>query len=712
MTFLNPLYLIALAAAAIPIILHLLNLRKSRIVEFSTLAFLKELQRSKIRKLKIKQWLLLALRTLIVVFMVLAFTRPAFRGSFDFLPGSQAKSSVVIILDDSFSMGASDEGGQLFKQAKEKAASVLDMLRAGDEAAIITLSGAAKETVQFTTALNALRKQLEQTQPSFAHMSLLDGLTAASALLQQSDNFNKEIYILSDEQKSHFTVDAQRKTPLLFDPAVKTFLVRLGTRRIENTAVVDVKVENVLFEQGKPVEISATVLNDGTSAIAGGIVSIFLDGERVAQKSVDVEPGALQHVQFSVTPKASGFVSGFVELEDDGIPEDNRRYFSFFVPNNLRILLGPSGTQEATILTLALQPAPESSSESPLKITGLDRNGMLSANPSNFDVVVLLGGSFVTPSFAQRLRASIEAGTSAFVMPDADGKIEAFSSVLLPALGIPAPSGVNGTPGNTASYVTFANIDFDHPLFKGVFEKTDAQKPAVETPHIFVSAKLHGNEAAFQVIGSSAGDAVLLDRRLGLGRVLVFGISPSLQWSDFPLKGLFVPLMNRSMFYLASREDYSNNGIIGTAIDLLVRGSHGSEAFELLAPSGKSSRIIPKSLSSGLSFTISDLEMPGTYELSAAGNPIRKLSMNIDPAESRMEPAGDKERDALYGSIGIVNPVILTRDSNVSQIVSEARFGVELWKYFILLALVCALAEMLLARDAKRSRAGVDAAHL
>ncbi|MBR9976556.1 MAG: BatA domain-containing protein, partial [Bacteroidetes bacterium] len=103
MTFLNPLYLIALVAAAIPIILHLLNLRKTRVIEFSTLTFLKELQRSKIRKLKIRQWLLLALRTLIIVFLVLAFTRPALRSGFGFLPGTTAKSSVVIVLDNSFS---------------------------------------------------------------------------------------------------------------------------------------------------------------------------------------------------------------------------------------------------------------------------------------------------------------------------------------------------------------------------------------------------------------------------------------------------------------------------------------------------------------------------------------------------------------------------------------------------------------------------------
>ncbi|HXG39208.1 MAG TPA: BatA domain-containing protein, partial [Bacteroidota bacterium] len=79
MTFLNPLVLLGLLAAAIPILLHLFNLRKLRTIEFSTLTFLKELQKSKIRRIKIRQWLLLLLRTLLVILLVMAFARPTVR---------------------------------------------------------------------------------------------------------------------------------------------------------------------------------------------------------------------------------------------------------------------------------------------------------------------------------------------------------------------------------------------------------------------------------------------------------------------------------------------------------------------------------------------------------------------------------------------------------------------------------------------------------
>ncbi len=104
MVFLNPSILLGLLAASIPILIHLLNFRKLQKVEFSTLSFLKELQKSKIKKIKIKQWLLLLLRVLIIVFLVLAFARPTLENVSIAGATSTAKSSSVFIIDNSFSM--------------------------------------------------------------------------------------------------------------------------------------------------------------------------------------------------------------------------------------------------------------------------------------------------------------------------------------------------------------------------------------------------------------------------------------------------------------------------------------------------------------------------------------------------------------------------------------------------------------------------------
>ncbi len=166
MTFLNPAVLVALVAAAIPVLLHLLNLRKLRTVEFSTLAFLKQLEKSRMRRLKLRQILLLILRTLVIACLVLAFARPALRGTSVGGLSTHAKTTAVLILDDSFSMSASDEHGPLLNQAKAASQDALSFLKEGDDVLFQKFSeGAGSETPETTTHdISGVRSALSETQ--------------------------------------------------------------------------------------------------------------------------------------------------------------------------------------------------------------------------------------------------------------------------------------------------------------------------------------------------------------------------------------------------------------------------------------------------------------------------------------------------------------------------------------------------------------------
>lgn len=703
MTFLNPLYLIALAAAAIPIILHLLNLRKTRVIEFSTLTFLKELQRSKIRKLKLRQWLLLALRTLIIIFVVLAFTRPALRSGFGFLPGTSAKSSVVIVLDNSYSMLLSDDRGQLLKQAKLKTQELLDLLQPGDDAALV-LTTAPESANELSAALNAVRDEVEDVNISYAHGDYRAALTAASALLSASSNFNKEVYVLTDRQRSQFTMADGAASQQLFDPGVKVFVLPVGDGDQGNTSLDAVEVENSIFERGKPVDISAMVRNASDAALSNAIVSVFLGGERVAQNTVDVAPGGTKQVQFTVLPKESGWVRGFVELEDDRLPEDNRRYFGFHIPQTLNVLMGPSGGQDAKLLSLALNPAAgDSQTVRSFSIDAVGSGPLLSANLSRYDVVVLLGAQALSDAFLQRLTAWVRDGGSVLLFPDANGNVDSWSNTLLPRLGLPAGGGMTGAPGETASFVSFGNIDFDHPLFRGMFEpQADGVQPEVESPRIFAGVRLRGSENVRQVISTRSGDAFLLDARVEKGRVLAFSVSPDLRWSDFPFKGLFLPLLNRAMFYLAAREDNAIQLLVGASTEVTVSEAvSGDELFELRGDDDAVERIVPKALPSGLVFPVTSPARPGLYTLNSGNTALRALAVNTDPVEADLARADETQRRDFFSRLGIAQVSELAREANVAQAVAELRYGVELWKYMLALAILCAILEMLVARERK-----------
>jgi hypothetical protein len=703
MTFLNPLYLIALAAAAIPIILHLLNLRKTRVIDFSTLAFLKELQRSKIRKLKLKQWLLLALRTLIIIFVVLAFTRPALRSGFGFLPGTTAKSSVVIVIDNSFSMLVSDEHGQLLKQARQKAAELVDLLKAGDDAALILTTSPAKSN-ELSAALNAVRGEIDGVAVSYAHGDYRQALTAASALLSSSSNFNKEVYFITDRQRTQFAFDDGSAAQQLFDANVKLFMLPVGDSDEGNTSVSAVEVRNSVFESGKPVDVAATVRNASETPLSNAIVSVFLGGERVAQKTVDIPPGGTQELEFTVLPKHSGWVPGFVELEDDALPEDNRRYFGFHIPQTLNVLLGPAGGQEARLIGLALNPAaadPEAVKS--FAVDALGSGQLLSANLSRYDVVVLLGAQALSDAFTQRLASWVRGGGSVMLFPDANGNVDAWSKSLLPRLGLPAGSGTTGSLTDNVSFVTFGAIDFDHPLFAGMFENLpEGKQPEVESPRLFSSVRLRGDENSRQVIATRAGDAFLLDTRVEKGRVLAFAVSPDLRWSDFPFKGLFLPLLNRAMFYLAAREDNAVELTVGATTELTIANTGSSDnLYELRGPDDSMLRIVPKTLPSGLVFPIESPSVPGVYLLNGGNTVLRAVAVNTDPVESDLARADDRMRREFFTRLGITQFSELDRETNVQQAVTQMRFGVELWKYMLALAILCAVLEMLISREKK-----------
>jgi len=136
MNFLNPLFLFGLAAAAIPVLIHLFTRRKPREVRFPSLEFLAEVNQSEIRRLRLKQWLLLALRTLAVALLAMAMARPSMKGGA--AGRGAAASTLVALVDVSGSMGAPDaEGRPLTATARRVVESLLATLGPADELLLV-----------------------------------------------------------------------------------------------------------------------------------------------------------------------------------------------------------------------------------------------------------------------------------------------------------------------------------------------------------------------------------------------------------------------------------------------------------------------------------------------------------------------------------------------------------------------------------------------
>src|SRR5438552_3714228 len=194
MTFLNPAVLWGLAAISIPIIIHIFNLKRTKKIEFSTLMFLKEIQQSRYKKIKLKQLLILLSRIAFIIFLVMMFAHPFQRGYLG--AGQKAKSSVLLILDDSFSMQTRDTKGSDFENAKAKVLETINVLDENDEVFFTTVSkiDRSERNKQYKD-FSQLRDSVSKTKTSDITRNLPEVLYFANKILESSSHAYKEVYL-------------------------------------------------------------------------------------------------------------------------------------------------------------------------------------------------------------------------------------------------------------------------------------------------------------------------------------------------------------------------------------------------------------------------------------------------------------------------------------------------------------------------------------
>ena len=724
MTFLNPLALFGLLAAALPLLLHLLNLRKLRTVEFSTLAFLKELQKTRIRRLKLRQILLLILRTLIVLLIVLAFARPTLRGSVTGAIGSHARTSAVFVIDDSYSMTVSNERGELLKQAKQAAETVNHLFAEGDEIHLVTLSALSRSAAGRDIATHdfaQLRKNIDDIGPAAIRRSLEEGLRVASKLLAGSHNFNKEVYVFSDFQQGVLT-DTPEETASnenLFPPEVRFFFVPFHKRNLQNFGVESVTIPSSIFERNKPFIVQTEIGNFTDNDVQDHVVSIYLNGTRVAERSVDLPKGSSTRVEFSVTPGAVGYVQGFVELEDDDFPYDNRRYFTLQIPDRIRVLcVGQAPDVQYPSLALATR---TSETESALALTQTTPEHLNSTMMRQADVILLCTSRGFSSSQLSELQSFVNDGGGLAIFPGMLVDAAGFNSPFGAALHLPACIGIDRSSAprtESGSYTEFDKVELRHPIFEGMFESqatpTTKRSPSasqrkVESPRIRSYARFALTAQTTPVITLTSGGAFLIESSMGSGKILLFAVPTTTEWSDFPLKGLFVPLMHRAALYLGHQQSRGEDVAPGSEV-VIRSGSATSDVWTIRTPQNIELTATPSRQSIQRIVQFAATDQLGLYEVTAKAVPLHQFVVNLDPRESQMAPAGDAETNNLTKRIGIEARTVRTVDhpEDLERKVMESRFGLELWKYLLLLALVVAIIELFVARTSQREKGVVQ----
>lgn len=691
MVFLNPTVLFGLLAASIPVILHFLNLRKIKKVEFSSLAFLKELQKSKIKKIKFKQWLLLLLRILIIVFLVSSFARPTIESIGINGTGSIAKTTAIFILDDSYSMSVVDENGSHFNHAKSIISNLLSTFNDGDELKLILTSD--PEIIVDFNNYNLSSKLIPSFDPSYVSRPLVSAINTASSIITGSQNLNKEVYILSDFQTTTSSLNGKNSENNIqaFSENTKLYLFEFNCDEVNNLAVSDLISDNQIFELNKEISILASVTNFADSEFNDVLISVFLNGEITAKKNFSIRPGTTDLLSNKTTLKQTGVIELLAELEDDEIEHDNRAFNTLTVTEKVKILVLEENPADSKYIDFALT----TSSQGIFQVTKSSISKFNSTELNSYDCVFLFESS--NYSNLNRLNEYVKNGGRIVIIPGSDSKGGSFNSFLseFEITGY----GTRQNLSNENQFNSFEDIDFKHPIFANLFK--DSKEIQIESPKINSFIKNSQTGKGVNIIALLDGSSFLTEYYSGDGRIFIFSVAPTLSWSDFPIKSIFAPLINRIVYYLTSNRNSAANYFAGDKIEIDISNVNTSQ-IKIQKP-GKVEEYFNLDTNIKSNYLkYGNTNEIGIYKFYSGKELLEAVAVNINLIESDLDQFSPAEFEQILLDNGFKGQIINLDKLNYEKEIKQARYGFEFWKLFLIIALILALLEMLLSRSAKK----------
>lgn len=687
MVFLNPAILIGLIATSIPILIHILNFRKLKKVEFSTLSFLKELQKSKIKKIKIKQWLLLLVRTLLILFLVLAFARPTLESTSIVSTNSAAKSSTVFLLDDSFSMLAITDDGSNYNRSKLIIKNIISEMQNGDEFYFIFNNDSIRRTLDSETVI----KLLDKSEMSESTFNLTNSVNLAVEILKESQNINKQIFLFSDFQENVFENKIDSINSTINQSDIKLYTFKIVSDKNVNTSISNLKLENSIIELNKPLNFTATGHNYSEAIQNNLTASLFINNKRVAQQSISLNKSGAKTVRFETTLNKTGLMQVYAQIDEDDIVTDNKCFTSFFVPEKIKVLLLFDDQSEIKFIDAALSTL---STSSRIVVTKKDSKYFSSVNENEFDLIILVGGKNLVNM--DRLQKNISEGNKLIYFPSESSSIAQLKG-LENQLGFPEVQEIITTDISLNDYAQFDFIDIKHPLFSNLF--SNGIKNKINSPNFYKYIKFTTTNNIKPIIKFSDNSVFLGEYQLGKGQVVFFNSALNLSWNNFPVKSLFAPLTNKLITYLTSKNSNPKSYLVNEKVPIQLNGlSHPQ--IKVISPSGYEYINLEESNSN--IFNYKNTRRSGNYEFYNKNKLVTFASVNVDPSESNIKTISDDELINYFSKSFESNFILLNSTDDYISRIKKARFGSELWKLFLVVALLLALAEMLISRSTKK----------
>ncbi|MBE2185693.1 MAG: BatA domain-containing protein [Rhodothermales bacterium] len=688
MTFLNPLLLLGLAAAAIPVLLHLFQQRAPRTVPFPNVALLKALQTQTVRRSRLRDGLLLLLRVLALVALALAFARPRLDNALAGLGGKPA--SVVVVVDNSLSASRAQPGGTPLDRAKTTADALLDALAPSDEVFVLPVALPSGTPPSASSTPEAARDAVAALKPAHNAAPLTHALERAAALLDGARYAAKEVYVLSDLQTSTLVDSSAGRIPL--DDGRVVLLGTNGDAPTSNLAVTAAQVTTRTLELGQPIDVQAVVQDFGDGLPATAPLSLREGGTRLAEGSASLRAGQPSGVRLRFTPTRRGWLGLTVEAPADDFPYDDRRYLAVRIPGSRRLArVGLASRYLDGVLQPGLTPG-----SSPFAVDDLPASALTPERLAAYDAVLVGPASPLAPSSVEALGRYVRDGGGVFVFA---GDNASALNPLLASLG----GGAFGAVSTRSPATKLGRIDASHPVFSGVFIPQPGQPPAEDADVRRIAAYRPGGGAERTLVALVDGSPLVQELRVGQGRALVVAVPPDPSWSDLPVRGLFVPLVLRGTLLLAHR-DAALGAEAGVGGSVAVPGRFATPLTQIDADEVRTTPT--QRVSGGQTVVTLGDAPPGLYRLVSGDSLVAMVAVNPDARESDLTAAPLNEATSrLREATGLNVEAMPALRTDAIQQGRTASSGRELWPLLLTLAFALLVTESVVARRLRRPAA-------
>jgi len=609
--FLYPLFLFGLAAASLPVLIHLLNRRRLKRIRFPAVRFILLSQKRISRSYRLRHWLLLALRTLAVICLALLLANPIFQTGAGLFAGG-GPVSLVVILDNSLSMTWSGDGNG-FKQAKEAATLLVSSLNDGDRAAVIPTNISGKEAFRLKDQKIVLTKEIAGIEVADGSANFPAALSKAYELLDQPAG-QKEIRIVTDMALTgwdQFSVASLKRA----DPSIPLKIIRIGRKQQPlNGAVKEIRLGGQGVGVNLPLQIEATVANFGATEIKELLVQLSIDGQSKEQKLLAIPAEGEASVRFQTRLGQPGAHIGRITLKKDGFAGSPAANFALDAQEKLRVLLVDGDPQtslvqsETFFLSRALNPSGERDASLFLPTVVLPE-GLNAATLDSYQVVILSNVAALADGFVSRLQTFLRQGGGVLIFTGDKFQADNYNQ----KLGAVLPAQIRDKKtGPESGGEKIEKIDLTHPALQSLAD--NILQESIKSVRVWGYLRAAGKP----LIALANGEPLLLEQKVGAGKIMLMTTSADRDWSDLPVKTVFLPLIQSITQYLAGgKRGNLDPGIsVGASKELAFPASYVGRNLRVTKPDKQSTEVAIAGAKDRAIATVEGNDQAGIYRLS------------------------------------------------------------------------------------------------